>query len=475
MLKLHHCFLIYLIDRLQITNQTMKKLLLITCLLTTIYIQAQDFWTEYATSQPEAITGMTSISIVDDNVTWLNMSCGTIGCTPIRRYSKTIDGGMYWQTAAIDLGSNSANLEIGNISGVSEMVAYAAVQPTGSGAIGGIWQTTDGGNTWTRQASATFSDPASFVSLVHFWNTNDGVAIGDAVDGYFEIYTTANGGNLWTRVASSPALVPIDDQEYLVTNNFTVTGNTIWAMTDYGRLLKSTDKGLSWTISQTPVIDGFFTPDFGFASTDMAFTDQNNGLLQTSDFQLFHTNDGGTTWTDVPYSGTIRNFGIAAIPGVPNNYVAVGEDINMQRGSSFSTDAGLNWISINDNPDLTYVNGGVVAFQSSYNGFASGFSISSVVGGIFKWASGCICGAATDFYGNKSIIASPNPTSGILNIKGTNISQIIVSDMLGKQISSTSYHELNETTINLDKLVNGLYMVSVTNDKGTSKIKVVKQ
>lgn len=454
----------------------MKKLLLLTCLLSAIYTQAQDYWTEYATSQPVANTGMTSISIVDDNVTWLNMSCGTIGCTPIRRYSKTIDGGMYWQTAAIDLGSNSANLKIGNISGVSEMVAYAAVQPTSSGAIGGIWQTTDGGTTWARQASANFSDPASFVSLVHFWNANDGVAIGDPVDGYYEIYTTANGGNLWARVALAPALIPIDGEEYLVTNNFTVTGNTIWAMTDYGRLLKSTDKGLSWTISQTPVIDGFFTPDFGFASTDMAFTDQNNGLLQTSDFQLFYTNDGGATWTEHLYSGVMRNFGIAAVPGIPNLYIAVGEDIiNTQRGSSYSLDAGLNWISINDNPDLNYVNGGVVAFQNPNNGFASGFSVSPVVSGIYKWMTGCICGAASDFYGKKSVVASPNPTSGILNIKGTNISQIMVADMLGKQISSTSYHALNETTINLDKLVNGLYMVSVVNDKGTSKIKVVKQ
>ena len=451
----------------------MKKLLLFTLLTTAIHTQAQDFWTEYATSQPEANTGMTSISIVDDNVTWLNMSCGTIGCTPIRRYSKTIDGGMYWQTAAIDLGSNSVNLKIGNISGVSEMVAYAAVQPTGSGAIGGIWQTTDGGTTWTRQASATFSDPASFVSLVHFWDSNNGVAMGNPVDGYYEIYTTANGGNLWTRVASSPALIPIDAEEYLVTNNFTVTENTIWAMTDYGRLLKSTDKGLSWTITQTPILD--FEIHWGMLTADMAFTDQNNGLLQTSDFQLFYTNDGGVTWTDHLYSGVMRNFGIAAIPGVHDVYIAVGEDIvNSQRGSSFSIDAGLNWNSINDFPDLTYVNGGVIEFRSIITGFASGFSTSPVVGGIFKWNPPLLL-EVLNFSKNNSIIASPNPTSGILNIKGTSISQIMVSDMLGKQISSTSYNALSETTINLDKLVNGLYMVSVTNDKGTSKIKVVKQ
>ena len=231
----------------------MKKTLLLCFLLTTICLQAQDYWTEYSTSQPATNTGMSSISIVDDNVTWLNMSCGTTGCTPIRRYSKTIDGGITWQTAAIDLGPDSTNLKIGNISGVSSTVAYASVNPTAAVAQGGIWQTTDGGTTWTRQASATFSDSSSFPSLVHFWNDNDGVTIGDPTNGYFEIYVTSNGGSLWTRVPSSPALVPLDAEEYLISNNFTVTENTIWVMTTFGRILKSTDKGISWTISQSPL------------------------------------------------------------------------------------------------------------------------------------------------------------------------------------------------------------------------------
>ncbi len=453
----------------------MKKAVLLLLFLMTIDAQAQDYWTEYATSQPDANTGIASISIVDDNITWLNMSCGTSGCTPIRRYSKTNDGGVTWETAVVDLGPNSANLKISNISGVSSTVAYAAAHPYVTAGAGGIWQTTDGGSTWARQASATFSDPASYASLVHFWDSNNGVAIGDAVNGYYEIYTTANGGNLWTRVASSPALVPLDAEEYLVTNNFTVTGNTIWAMTYYGRLLKSTDKGLSWTISQTPVIDGFFTPDFGFASTDMAFTDENNGLLLTSDFLLYATADGAATWTEVVYSGVMRNFGIAAIPGVPNTYVAVGEDLNVQRGSSFTIDGGLNWTSINDNPDLTYVDGGVVEFRSANNGFASSFSVNSIVGGIFKWNVTCICAAVSDFSENNPIVASPNPTSGTFNITGANITQIIVSDIIGKQISSMMYDGVNDATVNLSAFPNGLYLVSVSNDIGTSSVKIVKQ
>lgn len=56
-----------------------------------------------------------------------------------------------------------------------------------------------------------------------------------------------------------------------------------------------------------------------------------------------------------------------------------------ERGSSFTTDGGLNWISINNNPDQNHVDGGVIAMRSSQVGFASGFSDANSAGGIFKW------------------------------------------------------------------------------------------
>ena len=86
----------------------MKKLLLFASFMVALSAQAQDYWSEQATSQPAASTGMRSISIVDDNVAWLSNSCGTTGCATIRRYSKTTNGGTVWSTSAIDLGENHA-------------------------------------------------------------------------------------------------------------------------------------------------------------------------------------------------------------------------------------------------------------------------------------------------------------------------------------------------------------------------------
>lgn len=459
----------------------MKKIIVLFCLFWAMVSWSQDFWTQFSTSQPSSPTGVKSISIVNTNTTWLNMSCGTTGCTTIRRFAKTNNGGSVWTSSEIDLGTESANLEIANISGVSDLVAYASVFPKQFNTFGGVWKTVDGGTTWSRQASANFSSPNfSFTNLVYFWNANDGVTLGDPADGYFEIYTTSNGGDIWTRVPSSSALIPIDPNEYGVTNNFTVTGNTIWAFTTFGRILKSTDKGNSWTTFQSPLSFEpccFCDPN---AHPHLAFSDENNGLLLTTAYELYNTTDGGNTWSYVQWSGALRDFNITAVPGLPNTYICIGQDLgSFQRGSSYSIDGGITWIDINSNPDLDYVNGGTIAMLNEDYGFASGFSISPTEGGIFRWGGGpmlhtAILAVPTVASGN-SFQVLPNPTSGEVRISGKNISKVEVFDLLGKKIDFAVYDKLNVITYDLAYLKNGLYLVKVYNDEGTSLIKILKQ
>ena len=454
----------------------MKKLLLSFSLLLALTAQAQDYWTEYATNQPTASTGMRSISIVDDNVTWLSNSCGTTGCTTIRRYSKTTDGGLTWTSADIDLGAAAANLEIANIHGVSADVAYASVFPKAGGVTGGVWQTVDGGSTWNRQATASYNgaDGASFCNLVYFWDANLGVTMGDPSSGYFEIYTTTNGGTNWSRVPSGNIPAPLAADEYGLTNQFSVTGNRIWIGTTYGRTLISSDKGLTWTAIQTPI------PDFGGGingseSGDLAFTDESNGLLATSDYLLYSTNDGGLTWTDVIWGGVFRNFGISEVPGTPNAYVCVGEDLDLtERGSSYSTDSGVTWVSINDNPDINYVDGGVISFLSPTMGFASGFSTTATIGGIFKWNGNPLL-ATNVFSNDKGFTAFINASTGMLEVNGKNITNVSVFDVLGKQVYNGSFTSVDSASIAAGNFNSGIYLVQVTNNAGASStVKVVK-
>ncbi len=369
----------------------MKKILLLSFVFTVITAQAQDYWTEFSTSQPAPSTGVRSISIVDDNVVWLNNSNGDGSGDVIRRYSRSTDSGVTWTTNAIDLGVSSNDLDIANISAVSATTAFAAVYPNGAGVLGGIWKTTDAGISWTRQNTALYDGPTSFCSLVHFWDENNGVAVGDPSGGYYEIYTTNNGGTTWSRVpAANIGPLPIADNDYSLINKFTVTGNTIWFGNSYGIVYRSTDRGLTWTQWQSP-IDDFGGGIFGQQYAELAFTSETKGLLQTSDYQLFETLDGGQTWNQVFFTGSLRNFGIAAIPGQPNHYISIGEDLdNNERGSSYTIDGGLNWVNINNNPDTNYVTGGVIAMRSAQVGFAGGFSNSSSAGGIYRWNGGSL-------------------------------------------------------------------------------------
>ncbi|MBS1535862.1 MAG: T9SS type A sorting domain-containing protein [Bacteroidetes bacterium] len=453
----------------------MKKLLLFASLVLALPSIAQTtFWTEYPTSQPAASTGMRSISIVDDNIAWLSNSCGTSGCTAIRRYSRSVNGGTVWNTGVVDLGATSADLEIANIHGVDENTAFAAVFPKAS-SPGGIWKTTDAGTTWVKQSTASFNDAASFTNLVYFWNANEGLAMGDPANGYFEIYRTTNGGTNWTRVGSTPALVPIDPQEYGLTNQFTTNGDNIWIGTTFGRILKSSDRGVTWSVYQSPI------PDFGggingSGSGDMAFTDANNGLLQTDAYELFATSDGGANWTALTVAAdtALKNFGISEIPGQPNVYISVGEDLlnSPNRGSAFTINGGVDWVHI---PDTDEVDGGVVAFLNNNTGFASGFSTSAAVGGIWKW-NGLDLLANTAFSADKLFTAYINNATRTLQVNGKNIANVAVYDVLGKQVFNSSYTSVDNVSINVDSFNSGVYMVKVASAEGNaSTIKVIKQ
>lgn len=455
----------------------MNKLLLLFVFFTTLLAQSQDFWTEYSTSQTNLIEGVKCISIVDQNTTWLNMWPLDGSTNHFPRYAKTINGGTVWTSALVNLGADTNDLEIANICGVSSSVAYVAVYPIVSGIQGGIWKTADGGNTWARQASATFSNASSFTDLVYFWNANDGVAMGDAVNGYFEIYTTSNSGVIWTQVPNAPAIMPIDSQEYIVINTFDVNNNTIWVGTSFGRILKSVDKGHTWTVSQSPIPNFAGSLEYG----KLAFTDLSNGLLQTSDWKLYKTHDGGSTWTELLSSasaGSRRNKDIAAVPGLPNAYIAIGEEPDLTlRGTSFTVDGGEKWININElgNYDVT---GYVVEMLNSDYGFAGGFN-DGPTSGIFKWGGGAMLRQAhlaiSAFSDDKAISVYPNPTTGVLKISGININRIEVTDLTGKQITNATYNAFENINLNLEFLNSGIYMLRVNSEKGTSVFKVIKQ
>ncbi len=440
----------------------MKKLAqIISIIFLGTSLFAQNNWASKTTGFATSGTSSIHISFVDANVVWIQ---GQNGSSNDKLFAKSLDGGSTWSSSTIITTGNTG--AIATIEGRSATTAYAAIAPNVDN--GGIYKTTDGGLTWAKQTTASFSSAGSFPAFVTFFNDNDGVCVGDpTAGGYLEIYTTNNGGSLWTRVASA-SIPPVLSGEYTYTTIFKKNGNTVWFGTTHGRMYKSADKGLTWTVAQTPADDfgGFYSTTASFD-----FKDQSNGVIITSDHDFFRTTDGGTTWTTEVPQGPFRNQRLCYVPGTANTYISIGADQTTSiAGCAVTNDGGLTW-GLVDEP-LMALN--AIAFFSPTVGLAGGFTTSALADGIWKYTGAPL--AAEEFNLGKVIMASPNPTSGIFTIQGANVSQVEVFDVLGKSVFKNKFTALEDVTVNLSACRAGLYIVNVTDSAGnTAAIKILKQ
>ena len=251
----------------------MKKLLLLVSLIfISIYAHSQTVWISQATGFTPVSSGVRNVSVVDSNIVWLASYDGSGGAGNRQDFSRTLDGGNNW-TAGITPAPPSYNWSM--IFGINATTAWAmfynSVAATGGG---GIWKTTDGGMTWNQQGIGTmFTNTASFPDVVHFWTVDTGFALGDPNPSAFEIYTTVDGGTNWTLVPSVNIPTPLSG-EYGIVDHYAVLGNTIWFDTNKGRVYRSTDRGLTWTVSST----GITVP--ANAAIDVVFYDQAHGVAR---------------------------------------------------------------------------------------------------------------------------------------------------------------------------------------------------
>jgi photosystem II stability/assembly factor-like uncharacterized protein len=100
--------------------------------------------------------------------------------------TRTTDGGTTWIASNLD--SLKSFFSIASISADTAWI----------GADGSIYNTIDGGLNWIEQLTTN-----GIMHVVRFFNSNNGVCIGDGNGVDAEIYTTTDGGTTWTSVPSS--------------------------------------------------------------------------------------------------------------------------------------------------------------------------------------------------------------------------------------------------------------------------------
>ncbi len=378
----------------------MKNFTFILFLLFGFSLSSLGQWTQYSTGFPITSTGVRYLNLVDEEVIWLT---GYDGVTPANQstmFATTSNSGTSWTNNTIP---GYSGYGTSMIFGIDALTAWVPVfGPSGGGAI---LKTTDGGNTWTEQTTASFSAPAGFPNMVYFWDANNGFCAGDPNGGYFEIYTTNDGGDNWTRVAQANIPDPVASDEYGVTGFFSVVGDTVWFSTNKSRLLKSLDRGMTWTSQTTPVTSS--------NQFKIIFKDPMNGIIydnQSTPLRTFETSDGGDTWTEFFPNGPILSVDICNVPGSGNTWISTGN----AEGVSFSYDGGHNWELFQNTTGMSFL---TVKFLNPSTGWAGDFTTNATTGGINKY-TGSLLLPANDV-GVYSIDITPMAEPGDITPKVT--------------------------------------------------------
>jgi hypothetical protein len=195
--------------------------------------------------------------------------------------------------------------------------------------------------------------PKAFYDAMDFWNEEEGIAIGDPTDECMSVIITRDGGNTWTKLAcdSLPKAKEGEAAFAASDTNIAIVGDHTWVATGgkASRILYSPDKGQTWNVYDTPIVQGLETT--GMYSVD--FYDENNGFAIGGDYtkpndtlnNKIRTNDGGKTW-QVVANGKSPGYR-SCVQYIPNSkgkeLIAVGF-----KGIDYSNDSGDSWKNLSD-------------------------------------------------------------------------------------------------------------------------------
>ena len=196
------------------------------------------------------------------------------------------------------------------------------------GTIGqGIWKSTDGGDTWNRQANGLFAEADIRAIAVRPDNTN--ILFAGTEKG---LYRSDSAGQSWYQVDS-----PMNDHQIWSMAIDPSNPDTLYVGTCPSDLFKSDDNGENWHKLSVELADecagGAIVPRVTTIKID---PDDVNTIYAGIEIDGFrHSTDGGKTWATINEGlSSLDIHGIAVIPGSPktlvvatNNDVCITQDL----------------------------------------------------------------------------------------------------------------------------------------------------
>lgn len=235
----------------------------------------------------EVPSSVRAIEAIDENSLWFSGSGGVFGYT--------YDGGSTWSIDSVK--HEGIYPEFRSIA-----VTEKATHILSVGSPGLLFRTTNKGKSWELVYKEDHED--TFYDAMDFADSNYGMAVGDPVNGCISVIRTIDGGKSWNKIPCTALPDAIEGEGCFAASdtNIILRGNNVWIVTGgpVARVYKSPDRGNTWSVVNTPIVQGsqmtgIFSVDFYDDNTGIVFGgDWNDKAMNTKNKAI--TNDGGNTW-----------------------------------------------------------------------------------------------------------------------------------------------------------------------------------
>jgi Secretion system C-terminal sorting domain/Photosynthesis system II assembly factor YCF48 len=461
----------------------MKKLLLSILTFTAVFNIANAQWVKQDTAftgGPIPVTSLNANDLfaVDANVVWAMSERPGTAASPqffSKQWSKTTDGGATWTHGTIGALSDT-NWRASNLTATDANHAYALFYGDNATSYGGLYQTADGGATWTLANIAWAGVASSFPNVVHFFDANNGMVMGDPAGVEFEIFTTSDAGATWTAVpaANKPNIV---SGEFGIVDVYDAVGDTIYFGTNKGRVYKSVDKGLNWTVSQAQGTTIFMSRVVCKSGTEIICSGAPTGGTVTT---YRKSTNGGTNWSTVAPSGTFFTNGYTYVPAgvtTPGFWMSYGATAGFANyGHSVSSD----FTSFTKADSIFQYQMDVVDANTAYGvgrySNTTGLNAFEKITNLSSYST--FLGLNNISKSNAKVGIMPNPSNGIFSVISENLKstvKVTLTDVMGKVVSNETLTNTGDFKLDYSAKNKGIYFLTISDNVSTLTQRIVIQ